>query len=93
MCGSNDVYILEFFQYVSQHSHLTKHQIPACLARNYILTSKGRHHFSVFSKENSDISICFRLISASIIGNQNISLEKNQRLKMEKMRGHVGNLT
>ena len=22
MCGSNDVYILEFFQYVSQHSHL-----------------------------------------------------------------------
>ena len=22
MCGSNDVYMLEFFQYVSQHSHL-----------------------------------------------------------------------
>jgi hypothetical protein len=22
MCGSNDVYILEFFQYVSQNSHL-----------------------------------------------------------------------
>jgi hypothetical protein len=22
MCGSNDVYILEFFQFVSQHSHL-----------------------------------------------------------------------
>jgi hypothetical protein len=48
-----------------KESH-TKHQIPACLAKNYILTSKGRHHFSVFSKENSDISICFRLISASI---------------------------
>jgi len=50
---------------ISKESH-TKHQIPACLAKNYILTSKGRHHFSVFSKENSDISICFRLISASI---------------------------
>jgi hypothetical protein len=44
MCGSksNDVYILELFP---------KHQIPACFAKNYILTSKGRHHFSVFSKE------------------------------------------
>ncbi|CAB9541078.1 hypothetical protein BROOK1789B_1646 [Bathymodiolus brooksi thiotrophic gill symbiont] len=35
---------------ISKESH-TKHQIPACLAKNYILTSKGRHHFSVFSKE------------------------------------------
>jgi hypothetical protein len=31
---------------ISKESH-TKHQIPACLAKNYILTSKGRHHFSV----------------------------------------------
>jgi hypothetical protein len=35
---------------INKESH-TKHQIPACLATNYILTSKGSHHFNVFSNE------------------------------------------
>jgi hypothetical protein len=35
---------------ISKESH-TKHQIPACLAKNYILTSHHCGMFSVFSKE------------------------------------------
>jgi hypothetical protein len=42
--GKHKLYI------INKESH-TKHQIPECLATNYMLTFKGSHHFNVFSKE------------------------------------------
>jgi hypothetical protein len=41
---------------INKESH-AKHQIPACLATNYILTSKGSHHFNVFAYENNPVVI------------------------------------